>query len=103
MSHFDADAPVAAGIATIASRAGQLSRRTVLKHGAALGAGLAGFSVLQHSVAAVATNRLRAANTLAQSGDLAAEQVVRLPEGEPVVFDPGVTSGGKGLEMIQNL
>ena len=36
-------------------------------------------------------------------GELAAEQVVRLPEGEPVRFDPGVTSGGKGLEMLQNL
>jgi oligopeptide transport system substrate-binding protein len=101
MSQFDAEAVVAARIA--ASRAAQLSRRTVLKHGAALGAGLAGFSLLQHSVAAVASNRLRAANILAQSGELAAEQVVRLPEGEPVVFDPGVTSGGKGLEMIQNL
>jgi oligopeptide transport system substrate-binding protein len=103
MSHFDADALVAVRIDAAASRAGQFSRRTVLKHGVALGAGFAGFSVFQHSVAAVAFNRLRAANILAQSGELAAEQVVRLPEGEPVVFDPGVTSGGKGLEMIQNL
>src|SRR5829696_4251548 len=70
MSHFDADALVAARIAAAASRAGQLSRRTVLKHGAALGAGLAGFSALQHSVAAAAANRLRAANILAQSGEL---------------------------------
>ena len=103
MSHFDAEALVAARIDAAASRAGQLSRRTLLKQGAALGAGLAGFSAFQHSVAAVAANRLRAANILAQSGELAAEQVVRLPEGEPVRFDPGVTSGGKGLEMIQNL
>ena len=44
----------------------------------------------------MASNRLRAANILAQSGELAAEQVVRLPEGEPVRFDPGVTSGGAG-------
>ena len=103
MSHFDAEALVAARIDAGAPRANQLSRRSVLKHGAALGAGLAGFSALQHSMAAMASNRLRTANILAQSGDLAAEQVVRLPEGEPVRFDPGVTSGGRGLEMIQNL
>jgi oligopeptide transport system substrate-binding protein len=29
--------------------------------------------------------------------------VIRLPEGEPVRFDPGVTPGGKGLEMLQNM
>ena len=58
---------------------------------------------MQHSVAATASNRLRAANILAQNGELAAEQVVRLPEGEPIRFDPGVTSGGRGLEMLQNL
>src|SRR5215213_2934475 len=103
MSQFDAEALVAAKIDAAASQAGRLSRRTVLKHGAALGAGLVGFSAFQHSVAAVASNRLRSANILAQSGELAADQVVRLPEGEPVRFDPGVTSGGKGLEMIQNL
>jgi oligopeptide transport system substrate-binding protein len=102
MSHFDVEALVAR-IDAAASRSGQLSRRTLLKHGAALSAGLAGFSAFQHAVAATASNRLRAANILAQSGELAAEQVVRLPEGEPIVFDPGVTSGGKGLEMIQNL
>lgn len=51
----------------------------------------------------MAPNALRAANIAAQSEELAAEQVVRLPEGEPNDFDPGVTSGGKGLEMIQNL
>jgi oligopeptide transport system substrate-binding protein len=103
MSHFDAEAIIAAKIDAAASRAGQLSRRTLLKQGAALSAGLAGFSAFQHSVAATASNRLRTANILAQSGELAAEQVVRLPEGEPVRFDPGVTSGGKGLEMTQNL
>jgi oligopeptide transport system substrate-binding protein len=103
MSHFDAEALIAARIDAAASRAGTISRRAVLKQGAALGAGLAGFSTFQHSVAAVAANRLRTANFLAQSGDLAAEQVVRLPEGEPVRFDPGVTSGGRGLEMLQNL
>ena len=103
MSQFDAEALIAAKIDAAASRAGQLSRRTLLKHGAALSAGLAGFSALQHSVAATASNRLRAANILAQNGELAADQVVRLPEGEPIRFDPGVTSGGRGLEMLQNL
>src|SRR3954469_24915658 len=103
MSHFDVEAIIAAKIDAAASRAGELSRRNLLKHGTALGVGLAGFSAYQHSVAAAASNRLRAANILAQTGELAAEQVVRLPEGEPVRFDPGVTSGGKGLEMTQNL
>jgi hypothetical protein len=92
MAHFDAEAIIAAKIDAAASRAGQLSRRTLLKQGAALSAGLAGFSAFQHSVAATASNRLRAANILAQTGELAAEQVVRLPEGEPIRFDPGVTS-----------
>src|SRR5215210_1838119 len=103
MSHFDAEALVAAKIDAAASRTSQRSRRTLLKHGAALTAGVAGFNSFQNSVAAMASNRLRAANILAQSGELAADQVVRLPEGEPVRFDPGVTSGGKGLEMTQNL
>src|SRR4051812_25900876 len=100
MSHFDAESLATARIDAAASRAGQLSRRTLLKHGAALSAGIAGFSAYQHSVAAAASNRLRAANFLAQSGELAADQVVRLPEGEPIRFDPGVTSGGRGLEML---
>src|SRR5215210_7935486 len=103
MSHFDAEALVAAKIDAAASRTSQRSRRTLLKHGAALTAGVAGFNAFQNSVAAMASNRLRAANILAQSGELAADQVVRLPEGEPVRFDPGVTTGGKGLEMLQNL
>src|SRR5215207_5917565 len=103
MTHIDAEALIAAKIDAAASRAGQISRRAVLKHGAALGAGLAGFNVFQHSVAAAASNRLRAANFLAQTSELAAEQVARLPEGEPIRFDPGVTSGGRGLEMLQNL
>ena len=103
MSHFDAEALAAAKIDAAASRTSQLSRRTLLKHGAALSAGVAGFSGFQHSVAAMASNRLRAANILAQNGELAADQVVRLPEGEPIRFDPGVTSGGRGLEMLQNL
>jgi ABC-type oligopeptide transport system substrate-binding subunit len=103
MSHFDAEALVAAKIDAAASRTGQLSRRTLLKHGAALSAGVAGFSAFQHSVAGMASNRLRAANILAQNSELAADQVVRLPEGEPIRFDPGVTSGGRGLEMLQNL
>ena len=34
---------------------------------------------------------------------MADEQVIRLPEGEPVRYDPGVTCGGKGLEMLQNM
>ena len=79
------------------------SRRSFLKGGVALGAGLATMSVLQRTTQAAASNRLAAANAYYQDKPLAAEQVVRLPEGEPVRFDPGVTSGGKGLEMLQNL
>ncbi len=79
------------------------SRRSFLKGGAALGAGLATMTVLQRTTQAAASNRLAAANAYFQDKPLAAEQVVRLPEGEPVRFDPGVTSGGKGLEMTQNL
>lgn len=79
------------------------SRRSFLKGGAVLGAGLATMTVLQRTTQAAANNRLAAANAYFQDQPLAAEQVVRLPEGEPVRFDPGVTSGGKGLEMTQNL
>jgi oligopeptide transport system substrate-binding protein len=79
------------------------SRRSFLKGSVALGAGLATMSVLQRTTQAAASNRLAAANAYYQDKPLAAEQVVRLPEGEPVRFDPGVTSGGKGLEMLQNL
>lgn len=79
------------------------SRRTFLQQGAALGLGLAGLGAIKATAQATAGNQLRAANILLQDEELAADQVVRLPEGEPVRFDPGVTSGGKGLEMIQNL
>lgn len=82
--------------------AGRVSRRGVLK-GAALGAGAALLGgIVPAGVGAVPANRLRALNAAMQD-TLAADQTVRLPEGEPVRFDPGVTSGGKGLEMLQNL
>jgi oligopeptide transport system substrate-binding protein len=102
MSHVGEDR-VTLRAAANSSPSSHLSRRSLLHRGAALGIGVAGLGVLPHSVAAVSSNQLRAANLLAQSGKLAAEQVVRLPEGEPTDFDPGVTSGGKGLEMLQNL
>lgn len=79
------------------------SRRTVLQQGTALGLGLIAFGAIQRNAGATAANQLRTANVLMQDGELAADQFVRLPEGEPTDFDPGVTSGGKGLEMIQNL
>jgi oligopeptide transport system substrate-binding protein len=82
---------------------GHVSRRTLLKGSAALGLGLAGLSAIEQTTRAAMQNSLRAANIRFQSDQLAADQVVRLPEGEPVRFDPGVTSGGKGLEMLQNL
>src|SRR4051794_11363873 len=79
-----------------------LPRRSLLKQGAAVGLGVAGLAAIQRTVGATATNQLRASN-LRYQGDLAADQVVRLPEGEPNRFDPRVTSGGRGLEMLQNL
>jgi oligopeptide transport system substrate-binding protein len=82
-----------------------VSRRELIKRATALGAGasvLAGLNAVGVS-AAPATNRLRLMNAALQGEELADEQVVRLPEGEPVRFDPGVTSGGKGLEQLQNL
>src|SRR5262249_32758658 len=81
---------------------GQLPRRSVLRQGAALGLGFTALTAIQRMAAATGANKLRAANLRFQA-NLAADQVVRLPEGEPVRFDPGVTSGGKGLEMLQNL
>jgi oligopeptide transport system substrate-binding protein len=103
MSHSVGEDRVTLRAAANPSPSSHLSRRTLLHQGAALGIGVAGLAALPPSVAAIGNNRLRAANLLAQSGELAAEQVVRLPEGEPVRFDPGVTSGGRGLEMLQNL
>lgn len=79
------------------------SRRALLRRGIALGAGLASVAIVQRTTQAAVSNRLAAANAYLQDQPLAADQVVRLPEGEPVRFDPGVTSGGKGLEMLQNL
>jgi oligopeptide transport system substrate-binding protein len=104
MSRFAHDALVSDGH-NATGPADLLSRRSLIKQGAALGLGLAGLSAIQRSAQATAGNQLRAANLhlRLQEGELAADQVVRLPEGEPTDFDPGVTSGGKGLEMIQNL
>lgn len=103
MSTFDREALVPELDAAAPAAPGRLSRRSLLRQGAALGAGLAGFTAIERAASAATTNQLRAANLRFQSDELAADQVVRLPEGEPVRFDPGVTSGGKGLEMLQNL
>src|SRR5437879_6276695 len=72
------------------ARTGQVSRRDVLKGAAALSVGTLGMA------------SLRAPGAAAQD-QLAADQTIRLPEGEPVRFDPAVTSGGKGIEQLQNL
>ncbi|MFN8590295.1 MAG: peptide ABC transporter substrate-binding protein [Thermomicrobiales bacterium] len=85
------------------AKASAVSRRTLLKYGVVLGAGVAGANAALQSVLAMPQSALRAANIRLQDAELAADQVIRLPEGEPVRFDPGVTSGGKGLEMLQNL
>ena len=86
----------------------RLARDVAARHpeaATALGVGvsaLAGLNAVSAS-ASPAFNRLRMMNAAIQDETLAAEQTVRLPEGEPVRFDPGVSSGGKGLEMLQNL
>ena len=103
MSQSDAEVHDSTIIQSTALPRGPRSRRTLLKQGAVIGAGVAGLAALRPTLAAMAPNALRAANIAAQSEELVAEQVVRLPEGEPTDFDPGVTSGGKGLEMLQNL
>lgn len=82
-----------------AAQTGALSRREVLKRAAALGLGASSLAAL----CATFPDGRAAGAPRAQTIELAEEQVVRLPEGEPVRFDPGVTSGGKGLEMVQNL
>ncbi|HEY7031770.1 MAG TPA: peptide ABC transporter substrate-binding protein [Thermomicrobiales bacterium] len=82
-----------------------VSRRDLVKRAAALGAGasvLAGLNAVGGS-AAPAMNRLKMMNAALQDQPLADEQVVRLPEGEPVYMDPGITGGGKGLEQLQNM
>ncbi|MBA3414616.1 MAG: peptide ABC transporter substrate-binding protein [Chloroflexia bacterium] len=82
-----------------AAQSGSLPRREVLKRAAAIGLGASSLAAL---VATYPRGEVVAA-LRRQDVELAEEQVVRLPEGEPVRFDPGVTSGGKGLEMLQNL
>lgn len=97
----DSSRPTSTARSSVPSR---YSRRGVVKLGAGLGIGAGALSTLLAATTdAAAVNRLRRANALLQDEPLAAEQVIRLPEGEPVRFDPGVTSGGKGLEMLQNL
>ena len=81
------------------AQSGALSRREVPQRAAALGLGAAGLNALLATAGAAGA----AAASRLQDIELAEEQVIRLPEGEPVRFDPGVTSGGKGLEMLQNL
>ena len=71
------------------------SRRSLLQRGAAFGVGLAGLGAIAPTAHAATANQLGAAN-LRRQGELAAEQVVRLPEGEPVRFDPGVTPAARG-------
>jgi oligopeptide transport system substrate-binding protein len=48
-------------------------------------------------------NRLIWMNAMLQGETLAREQIIRLPESEPISLDPGVTRGNKGLEQMQNL
>jgi len=80
-----------------------ISRRRLIA-AAAIGVGASAAAVgTALATAAAPANRLRALNVAMQNGDLATEQVVRLPESEPIRFDPGVTVGFKGLEQLQNL
>ena len=62
---------------------GRNSRRALLQQGAAIGLGLVAFGTLERHAGASVANQLRTANILMQNGELAADQYVRLPEGEP--------------------
>lgn len=84
-----------------AAQTGTLSRREVVQRAAALGFSAASLTALLATVGS--PPRAVMAAPRRQATELAAEQVIRLPEGEPVRFDPGVTPGGKGLEILQNL
>ncbi|HEY7034480.1 MAG TPA: peptide ABC transporter substrate-binding protein [Thermomicrobiales bacterium] len=80
------------------------SRRKLLIRATAIGAGAAALGRLSAIGASAApANRLRLLNAAFQNETLAKEQVVRLPESEPLSLDPGITHGARGLEEIQNL
>ncbi|MFL5758102.1 MAG: peptide ABC transporter substrate-binding protein [Thermomicrobiales bacterium] len=79
-----------------------ISRRTLLARATTVGAvAFGGRSAFGTS--ATLANRLGMANAMLQGEKLANEQVVRLPESEPISLDPGITRGAKGLEQMQNL
>src|SRR5690349_19246811 len=78
------------------------SRRTVLTDALAATAGIVTLAGTR-PVQAMPENRLRWQNAMLQGETLATEQVIRLPEAEPISIDPGVTRGNKGIDQIQNL
>jgi oligopeptide transport system substrate-binding protein len=81
-----------------------ISRRTLLARTAAMGTGSFAFGgPTAIGASAAPANRLRLLNASLQGETLAKEQVIRLPESEPIYFDPGVSYGFKGLEQLQNL
>lgn len=79
-----------------------LSRRDLIKRGTLGASGVAAALWVSPAFAAP-VNRLQVLNRRLQDEELADEQVIRLADGEPSSFDPGVTGGGNGLEMIQNM
>src|SRR5438093_6005827 len=82
-----------------------MKRRAVLEAGTSGRAGLAGLA----AAACGPSSQPEAAKTPAQAGATAAAnaapQVLRLPEAAKIVntMDPGISSGGAGLEQIQNM
>jgi oligopeptide transport system substrate-binding protein len=76
-----------------------------LTRATAIGAGAAAAATAKATSARTATptNRLRLLNAALQGQALAEKQEIRLPESEPIHFDPGVSFGFKGLEQLQNL
>jgi oligopeptide transport system substrate-binding protein len=81
-----------------------LSRRALWTRVAGLAGGVAVLGGWPASAAlAQPANRLRQLNAVGQDAPLAKDQVVRLPESEPLSIDPGITSGARGLEVMQNL
>ena len=79
-----------------------LTRRQVLARalaisGAATLAGAPRFAFAQNATPNVG------ANTAAENVELAKDQVMRLPTGEPVTMDPGVSYGDNELDILFNI
>lgn len=89
-----------------AAMSGRLSRRELLWRAAALGLAAPLVQALAWAApvkAASAAPGWPSAGRRPGGRPPASEQVVRLPQGPIVTLDPGVSNGGTGLEIMQNI